>query len=129
VAQKWCDAFSSNYDALSGKHPVFAELLNCVDLAVVAALIQGQQLDKKAGLDLAPLRDEGRVRLPTYEAPVTVPTVASGVKKGGRWVVSASGGIQFQPWGFATSTVESEDVATTRTAALAARSDAGWWWD
>ena len=51
------------------------------------------------------------------------------MKKGGRWVVSASGGIQFQPWGFATSTVESDDVATTRTAALAARSDAGWWWD
>ena len=128
VAQKWCDAFSSNYDALSGKHPVFAELLNCVDLAVVAALIQGQQLDKKAGLDLAPLRDEGRVRLPTYEAPVTVPTVASGVKKGGRWVVSASGGIQFQPWAFAAATSESADVGKARTGALAAR-DSEWWWD
>ncbi len=129
VAQKWCDSFSAKYDTLATKHPVFAELANCVDLAVVAALIQGQQLDRKAGLDLSPLLDADRVRLPTYQSPSTVPTVASGVKKGGRWVVSASGGIQFQPWGFATSTVESDDVATTRTAALAARSDAGWWWD
>ena len=129
VAKKWCDGFSAKYDALSAKHPVFAELANCVDLAVVAALIQAQQLDRKAGLDLSGLLDADRVRLPTYDAPATVPTVASGVKKGGRWVVSASGGIQFQPWGFATSTVESDDVATTRTAALGARTDSDWWWD
>ncbi len=128
VAQKWCDTFSANYDALAGKHPVFAELVNCIDLAVVAALIQRAQLDKKAGLDLGTLLDADRVRLPTYEAPATVPTVASGVKKGGRWVVSASGGIQFQPWEVVASTSESADVAEARTGALATR-DAGWWWD
>jgi len=129
VAQKWCDGFSSNYDALAARHPVFAELVNCVDLAVVAALIKGQQLDKKAGLDLASLLDGDKVRLPTYDAPSTVPTVASGVKKGGKWVVSASGGIQFQPWGFATTTTESADVAEVRAGALAGRPGAAWWWD
>lgn len=129
VAQKWCDGFTGKYDALAAKHPVFAELANCVDLAVVAALIQGQQLDRRAGLDLSGLLDADRVRLPTYEAPATVPTVASGVKKGGRWVVSASGGIQFQPWGFAASTVESDEVAGSRTAALVGRAGDAWWWD
>jgi hypothetical protein len=44
-------------------------------------------------------------------------------------VVSASGGIQFQPWGFASQTAESADVAATRTEALSARSENGWWWD
>lgn len=129
VAQKWCDSFTSKYDSLASKHPVFAELANCIDLAVVAALIQGQHLDRKAGLDLSALLDADRVQLPSYETPTTVPTVASGVKKGGRWVVSASGGIQFQPWGFASQTAESADVAATRTEALSARSENGWWWD
>ncbi|RLS29960.1 MAG: DUF1598 domain-containing protein [Planctomycetota bacterium] len=129
VAQKWCDTFTAKYDALAAKQPVFAELTNCVDLAVVAALIHGQQLDKRAGLDLSSLTDPTRVKLPTYEAPATVPTVASGVKKGGRWVVSASGGIQFQPWGFASLTNESADVSGVRSGALAGRPESGYWWD
>lgn len=129
VAKKWCDDFSAEYDALAAKHPVFAELANCVDLAVVAALIQGQQLDRKAGLDLGALLDAERVRLPAYEAATSVPTVATGVKKGGKWVVSASGGIQFQPWAFATSIDEVAGVSGERTAALDDRPAASWWWD
>lgn len=129
VAQKWCDAFSERYDALSAKHPVFAELANCVDLAVVATLIEAQDLDGKAGLDLAILKDAERVRLPVYEVPTAVPTVATGVRKGNVWVVSASGGIQFQPWGVATALDEADDVAPERTAALDSRTATGWWWD
>ena len=128
-AEKWCDLMTSHYDRLAGKQPVFAELVNCVDLAVVAALIQGRQLAGRAGLDLAPLLDVKAVPLPSYDVPASVPTVAHGLKKGNRWVISASGGVLFQPWGFATNTADSTDVATTRTAALAARPADGWWWD
>lgn len=129
VAKKWCDDFSAKYDALSAKHPVFAELANCVDLAVVAALVSGQRLEEKAGLDLGSLRDADRVRLPTYEVATQVPTVATGVKKGGKWVVSASGGIQFQPWSFATAIDEVAGVSGERTTALGDRPDSSWWWD
>lgn len=129
VARKWCDDFTSKYDALSAKHPVFAELANCVELAVVAALIEGQRLDQRAGLDLSLLKDADRVPLPTYEVATSVPTVATGVKKGGSWVVSASGGVQFQPWGFATTLEEVADVAADRTAALDDRPSSSWWWD
>ena len=116
-AKKWCAAMTAQYERLADKQPVFAELLNCVDLAVVAALIHGRQLDKQAGLDLGPLLDERQLALPAYEAPETVPTVASGIKKGSRWVVSASGGVQFQPWSFATSVSESADVGAARAEA------------
>ena len=134
-AKKWCAAMTAQYERLADKQPVFAELLNCVDLAVVAALIHGRQLDKRAGLDLEPLLDERQLALPVYESPETVPTVASGIKKGNRWIVSASGGVQFQPWGFAASTSESADAAAARAEALAARpapngpAPSGWWWD
>ncbi len=128
-AEKWCDLMTAHYDELAAKQPVFTELVNCVDLAVVAALIHGRQLAGRAGLDLAPLLDAKMLPLPSYEVPTSVPTVAHGLKKGSRWVVSASGGVIFQPWSFAANTADATDVAETRTAALAARPADGWWWD
>jgi len=129
IAAKWCEAMTEHYDALAAKQPVFAELVNCVDLAVVAALIRGRQLDKRAGLDLRPLLDAERLPLPTYEVPASVPTVASGLKKGRAWVLSASGGVQFQPWQFATTAREEGDLDAARQTALAGRPEAGWFWE
>jgi hypothetical protein len=129
AAEKWCDAMTAHYEDVALKHPVFDELVNCVDLAVVAALIKGRQLDGRAGLDLSPLLDADTLPLQKYDVPETVPTVASGLKKGTTWVLSASGGIQFQPWQFAANAQAGADVAERRTAALASRPDAGWWWD
>jgi hypothetical protein len=129
TAKKWCDLMTTHYDRLAGKQPVFAELVNCVDLAVVAALLHGRQLAGRAGLDLSPLLDAKALPLPAYDVPTSVPTVAHGLKKGSRWVVSASGGVLFQPWGFAANTTDSPDIAESRTLALAARPANGWWWD
>jgi hypothetical protein len=129
AAEKWCDLMTTHYDAVAAKQPVFGELVNCVDLAVVAALIQGRQLASRAGLDLSPLLDDTKLRLPSYDVPASVPTVAHGMRKGNRWVVSASGGVLFQPWGFASDTTDSADVADVRVAALAGRPAAAWWWD
>jgi hypothetical protein len=129
AAEKWCAAMTANYDKLVTKQPVFGELLNCVDMAVVAALIRGRQLDDRAGLDLGPLLDAKAVPLPVYEVPARVPTVATGLKKGKHWVLSASGGVQFQPWQFAATSAVAADAAGVRKTALAARPATGWHWD
>jgi hypothetical protein len=131
IARKWCAAMTTSYSALAEKQPNFAELSNCIDLAVVAALIHGQQLAERAGCDLKPLVDPATLTLPKYDVPSQVPTVATGVKKGTAWVLSASGGVKFQPWQFASQTAESADVATNRAEALAARPAdlAGCSWD
>jgi hypothetical protein len=121
VAQQWCAAMTKHYEDVAAQQPAFAELVNCVDLAVVAALIQGRQLAGRAGLDIGPLLDAAAVPLPRYDVPASVPTVASGLKKGTNWVLSASGGVQFQPWAFTAETVVDAAVAPARTAALAAR--------
>ncbi len=121
IARTWCDAMTANYDSLAARQPIFAELTNCIDLAVVAALIEGRQLDERAGCDLTPLTSPAQLQLPKYDVPTAVPTVATGIKKGKAWVVSASGGVKFQPWLFATATVESADVAVSRSQALASR--------
>jgi len=130
VAARWCAAMTTHYDDVAAVHPVFAELVGCVDLAVVAALIQGRDLAGQAGLDLGPLLDAEKLPLPTYDVPASVPTVASGLRKGTTWLLSASGGVTVQPWAFAANVVEAADVAATRATALAARpatTDAPWW--
>ena len=129
VAEKWCAAMTTHYDDLAAVEPVFAELVNCVDLAVVAALIHGRQLADRAELDLDLLLDAQRLPLPTYEVPTSVPTVASGLKKGNTWVLSASGGVQFQPWQFATADREVAELRDERLAAVSARPASGCHWD
>lgn len=129
AAEKWCAAMTDHYDDLAAKEPVFAELVNCVDLAVVAALIHGRQLDDRAGLDLGPLMDAEQLPLPDYAVPESVPTVASGLKKGTTWVLSASGGVQFQPWQFATADRENAELKADRLAAVTSRPATGCCWD
>ncbi|MBM4023721.1 MAG: DUF1598 domain-containing protein, partial [Planctomycetes bacterium] len=89
IAARWCEAMTRQYDALATRQPVFADLVNCVDLAVVAAIIRSRQLDGRAGLDLGLLLDAERLPLPKYDVAASVPTVASGLKKGRAWVLSA----------------------------------------
>ena len=128
IAKKWCTAMTAQYDALSKQQPVFAELVNCIDLAVVAALIHGRQLDRRAGIDLTPLMDAEKLPVPSYGVATTVPTVATKLRKGNGWVVTASGGVQFQPWSFATDAVEATELADNRTASLGARPADAWHW-
>ena len=128
IAKKWCAAMTTHYDALAAHQPVFADLVNCIDLAVVAALIQGRQLDRRAGLDLTPLLDAETLPVPAYRVATSVPTVATKLRKGNGWVVTASGGVQFQPWAFATETVEATELVAARTASLDPRHASGWHW-
>jgi hypothetical protein len=129
----WCQAMTEHYDRLTARHPVFAELLNCVDLAVVAAVIRGRRLDARAGLDLSGLTNDRLLPLPKYEIAKSVPTVANGLKKGSQWLLSASGGVLLQPWQFAGASAVGAGLETVRAAAREARPPgneaAVCWWD
>ncbi len=128
VAKKWCAAMTTHYDTLATRQPVFADLVNCIDLAVVAALIQGRQLDRRAGLDLAVLLDDQKLPVPAYRVATTVPTIATKLRKGNGWVVTASGGVQFQPWAVATESVEATELVAARAASLEPRPADRWYW-
>ena len=128
-AARWCEQMTACYEDLASSKPVFSELMNCVDLGVVAALIESRQLATRAGLDLSFLNDASLVHLSEYQIPTQVPTVAHGMKRGTRWVLSASGGVQFQPWAFLEEVVEAKDVKSERTLALAARPETGICWE
>jgi hypothetical protein len=130
AARKWCERFTESFAVIAGNDPVFAELVNCIDLSVVAALIKGRQLDARAGLDLSPLTAlvGAADGFPTYAVPRSIDTVATGMKKGNVWVLTASGGVLAQPWAVVATPAESKELGAERKAALAKRTGSGWSW-
>lgn len=128
TAQKWADTMTAKYDELSLKEPIFGQLRNCMDLAVAAALIFKENLAFKTGCDLGVLVNAGRLPAEELLAPKHIDTQASLIHKGSNWVISASGGVQIQPW----AVVSKADTDTRIDSARGSREPEDlkrWWWD
>jgi hypothetical protein len=128
AAQQWADTMTERYEELSVKDPIFGQLRNVMDLAVISALIVKENLADRAGLDLALLMDPRQIEIDSFSAPVHVASRASALKKGRGWVISASGGVEIQSWEVADNVEASPDMANTRDQA-APREPSTWWWN
>jgi len=112
AAQRWADTLTERYSDLAEHDSAFGQLRNVMDLAVVAALIEKEQLLVTAGLQLPELLGETQVA--EYPVPEQVATKASFIKRRGNFTVSASGGVQMLPWHIADRTEEVEGVGDVR---------------
>jgi hypothetical protein len=73
--------------------------------------------------------DAKRLPVEQYQVTKQVDSRASLVKKGRDYVISASGGVQFQPWAVIQgSKVDASAAAVRDRIATASKSNA-WWWD
>ena len=128
VASKWAQTMTDKYNELSAREPVFGQLRNCMDLAVVAALITSHDLAGKAGLDLSPALSSPMLMPDKYEEARELPTLANAVEKGKRWLISASGGVSIDPWRAASKEEKSDKIAPVHEDALPP-AGASWWWN
>jgi hypothetical protein len=128
LARKWAEIFTAKYEELSVHDSIFRELRNCMDLAIVSALIFRHHLDQQAGLSLAFVLDEGELASATYPTPRQVDTLTSVRQKRGGWEISASGGVDVDPWGIAARQETTAELAGPRSRAVAVES-AKWWWN
>jgi hypothetical protein len=128
IAQKWADIMTSKYADLAVKDPVFGQLQNCMDLAVVGALIVKERLPEKAGASFPTLLDDSAVPIEQWNAPKLTESVASVLKRGHNWIIAASGGVAINSWGIADKVRPGGEVGPLR--AKAARpASANWWWN
>jgi hypothetical protein len=128
AAQKWADQMTSKYEELMVHYPIFGELRNMMDMAVVGALIVKNDLLKTAGLDLtAMMGDRAVTSRDDFPVPKKVPTVVSWDKQGGRYVVTASGGVEINSWKVADKTETSKTLSQSRQSAT--RAGSKWWWN
>jgi hypothetical protein len=116
------------YDRLSAAEPIFGEVRNCADLAVVGALVAKENLVHKAGCKLPLLLAESPLKTAALPAPKEIDSKVSMLKKGDDWVISASGGIKIALQAILGKIETSEKLPQVRNeAALAVHKD--WWWN
>jgi hypothetical protein len=129
AAQNWANKMTENYTQLAVADPVFGQLQNCMDLAVVGALVARDRLAEKAGYKFATLFEPSQpTAAENLNAPKQVFSLASYLKKGNRWIISASGGVAINSWLIAQETTPSDSPSPVRVKA-ASTETAGWWWN
>ena len=115
--------------------PVYAELRNCIDLAIAAAFIQQQDYYGKAGWKMATFADERAVPVETLNTPARVETVVAAVWKGAQLMTPIGGGVTMQP---TKALAVRQHCCPTRTATIGELREAidlkdlaagQWWWD
>jgi hypothetical protein len=129
LAKQWADRFTEKYAELSQKDPVFAELQNIMDLCVMAAIIENNDLLGLASLDLDLIRtNEGALAIESYNSPRTISPHCSFLRTKKGLVVTASGGVQVESWQVANNTTTEPKIALKRES-LGAGPKNAWWWN
>lgn len=118
VAQEWADMMTAAYENLCKSDPVFGQLRNVMDLSIVSAIMDRENLADVAGCDLGHLiSDESQKYVSKWNVPKSVDTSCSVMKVQRNYVITASGGVMLDPWYFASRSEISADVGKQRSEA------------
>jgi hypothetical protein len=117
---------TERYEDLALADPVFGQLQNCMDLAIVAALIVGEDLTGKAQVRLPMLLDAGGLPAAEFNAPKQVESKATLAKKGRNWMI-ACGGVEINAWAMVQKAEQSDTLGAVRGKAAVQTGDR--WWD
>lgn len=129
--------FTSKFPELAEKVPVFAELQNLIDLAIVAALLKKQRLPEKAGWKMTLFLDPQRAPVIKGFAPKTVSSVFNYKSVGSRLLLGlVGGGVVINP---GKTVEELQFEVVTRGGLVEIRdgitrkknrpAEHRWWWD
>lgn len=126
--------FTEHYAELARREPIFADLAGVFDLALAAALIQTEGLDRQARWDRGVFRADGGYVTARYAAPKEVETAVNHrVFRGNDVVVQVAGGVKAD----LVALLRQSELRQTnpRLDGVAHKSRAGelpegrWWWD
>ena len=110
--QQFAQSFTEHFAALAAKYPVYADLENIFDLALVGALIKSQDLADRAGWHLTCFGDSSAYPVGLRPAPKTVETVINHrVINQVHIIAGVSGGVHVDPWHSVTAEAIQVDKA------------------
>jgi hypothetical protein len=122
AAQRWADLMTKKYAELAIADPIFGQLQNCMELAVVGAIVARNRLSEKAGGNFASLTGASSLKPDVFPTPKQTPSIAS---TKGR-IVTVSGGVAINSWQFAEMVKVSDNVSPIRAKAAFLENSA-WW--
>ena len=132
--RRFASRFTAVFEQLSRKFPIYAELKNLFDLALVVALLETEGIFERVGWQQGLLLDSHRLRLPAVVTPKHVETIINHrVIRGRHILAGVSGGV----WLDTNKSLrlqkmnQTAESATDRSRAVApnANEERIWWWD
>jgi hypothetical protein len=128
-------SFTKHFDALAAKYPVYADLRNVFDLALVAAIMRAEDLPGQTDWHLTHFRDKQACPVTLSQAAEEVDSVINHVEiRRSQFVAGVSGGVSVD-----TSKMVRQDAIKTddyglmnAERAASIPQDLGrdqWWWD
>jgi len=132
ASKTFTEAFTRKYADIAARSPVYAQLRNVIDLAIVAAWMQEHDAYGKAGWTAATLCDEKACPIETQPVASEAETAIHAVWRGNRLLTPIGGGVTVLPRrALDEQNLLRDDkgaVAATR-AANATLPAEGWYWD
>jgi Protein of unknown function (DUF1598) len=135
LATQFADSFTRQFDKLSVKYPIYAELRNVFDLALVSAVMRSHDLPGQVGWHMTHFGPGGEYALELGPAPTEVESVINHRVLGGKHVVAViSGGVRVDPHELAARESVKADTyglmaGERRTSTPKELPRRAWWWD
>jgi hypothetical protein len=133
ASQEFVASFTKVYSELADKSPVFAELRNLIDLSVVAAYLQHENLYVKSGLKMDVLGDEKAISVEIFNAPKQVASAVNAIWRGHQLLTPIGGGVEINALMALAPEKRLPDkddkVAKLRKQMKLELAKGRWWWD
>jgi hypothetical protein len=135
LTAKFADSFTRKFDELAAKYPVYGEMRNVFDLAVVAAVLKHEHVLDRVQWQAEHFLDADKCQIELGAAPEKVLSIANYRLMGtGTFVVGVSGGVEVKPAEklgsdrYQTSTYGDLEAGRAQSKKGKAAPDL-WWWD
>jgi hypothetical protein len=128
-------SFTSHFDSLAAKYPVYADLQNVFDLALVAGLVRSEDLGGRLGWKMAHFAAEGGYEPTLGGLPAQVDTVINHrMINGKQFIAGVSGGVTVDPRDLTKRDAVKVEPGPRLTEGRAAAAppklaEGRWWWD
>jgi hypothetical protein len=128
-------SFTKHFETLAAKYPIYADMRNIFDLALVSAVIRSHELPEQGSWHLTHFGPQGKYEVELGAAPTKVDSVINHRVINGKHVVAAvSGGVRVDPTSLAAKSAVKTDeyglvAGDRRGSAPQALPKNAWWWD
>lgn len=133
--EEFAARFTRHFAGLAQKYPIYADLENVCDLALVCALIVAERLDERVGWHMTCFGDVEQYQVILGPVPRSVETVVNHRVVHGRHIIAGvSGGVRVDPWPLVKAAAVEVDsygglAAQRKNPKLDELPIEDWWWD
>ena len=128
VLTQWAATMTEKFAELANADPVFGELQNVMDMAVIAAIIEKHGLLETAGIEIPNVAGTNdAVKMPKWSVPTVVASQCSFIQIRRDWMVTTSGGVKVDSWGVLEIAEVDNSLSEVAFNAVAKSNGNAWW--